>query len=273
MSDDDVEMIFDPKTTICKGCGKEYDSSKFTLRSQTESELLKLRERAKNRRRLNEDIKKRNDRKIDIYEVFKTDAEIIRSEDLHKIRASNMDGEAERQCDCYAILKAKVHMRVLVEVDDFRPSLDDYRKFKMPDEKVLAQLMRTGEVFIPWESEQGKELLKLIQDSQKTDTTGPDKSKAFKAVEERIQEIRTTSSISMEYLRSLIEPPPNVDKFIADTLQGLDKIEGLRSVFKNDIKEVLADLKTDVTKTHDEEFLKFLNAVQRLAQMNVAHQF
>jgi len=272
MSDNDVEIIFDPKTTICKGCGKEYDSSKFTLRIETESELLKLKERAKNRRRLNEDIKKRNDRKIDIYEVFKTDAEIVRSEDLHKIRASNVDGEAERQCDCYAILKAKVHMRVLVELDDFRPSLDDYRKFKMPNEKVLAQLMRTGEVFIPWESDQGKELLKLIKDGQKTDTTGPDKAKALKAVEERIQEIRTTSSISMDYIQSLIEPPPNVEKFIADTLAGLEKIDGLRSIFKNDIKECLDDLKTDVIKIHDDEFKLFLNALQRLAQMNVAHQ-
>lgn len=264
----DIEIIYEPEVLKCQGCGKEYKSSELLMRASTETELMKLQEHAKNNRKINEAIDKLKNGKISIYDVYVIQAQILKTEDLHKIRASNMDGESEGQCDCNTPLKAKVHMRVLVESEDFAPSLDECRRFKMPDQKVLIQLMRTGEVFIPSESDAGKEMAKLIQDSQRPDSTGPDKANALKALEEKIQDIRTISSISMDYIRSLIEPPPNVDKFVDDTLEALDKT-GLRNVFKNDLKECLADLKTDVLKTHNDEFVHFLNALQRLAQINV----
>jgi hypothetical protein len=263
----DVEIRYEPEVVKCQGCGKEYKASDLVMRASTETELIKLEEHAKNNRKINEAIEKLKDGKISLYEVYVIQAQIVRTEDLHKIRASNMDGEAEGQCDCNTPLKAKIHMRVLVELQDFRPSLDECRKFKMPDQKILIQLIRMGEVFLPPESNQAKELEKLMQDSQRPDSTGPDKANALKALDEKIHDIRTMSSISMDYIRSLIEPPPNVDKFVADTLEALEKT-GLRNIFKNDLKECLADLKADVRETHNAELSKFLNALQRLAQIN-----
>jgi hypothetical protein len=267
----DVEIIYEPEIVKCGGCGKQHKASDLLKRVSTESEVLKLEEHAKNTCRINKAIRDLKERKISLYDVYKIQAEIVKFFDLHKIRSSNFEGEAEGQCDkCSTPLKVKIHARVTIKAEDFRPTLEQCRGFKIPDENVLIQLMRTGEVFVPAESDQGKELTQLMEDSNKF--TGESKVEALKKLDERIKEIRTMSSISMDYLKSLVEPPPNVDNFITNTLEALEKT-GLRSQFKSDIKECLTDLKTDVKQTHDAELGTFLTALQRLAQINAASEY
>jgi len=254
----DIEIKYNPEVVTCPYCGATEKASNLQERTTVTLGKSLIEKHAQNVKRWNELYEQLKNKQINAYAYFFENEKVAKLESKEKLTNSFI-GEVEGVCkNCGTKLKADVSGTSTVEI---RSELNQpimplalFRGLPLPEDKVLVQVLRSGE---SWISEDDyAELLKLKKD---------DTDERYNKRKEEIQKMH--SPTTLEYIKEVLnKKQQNLEDFQRDVIAKVDSLE-VDAKFKADFRTDVTEFVEEVQKADDHQFARFLSALQRWAKI------